>query len=316
MRLRPQSDVSDIVVLQPIETLERIKASNISILLGTNKHEGNVFVYTAFPSRISKFMFQTLVMSFFRTKGSIVLQMYKPLITRVDDTTFPDFRVVLSQIIGDYLFRCPNQYVARKAAEIGFPVHMYEFSLPTRTPGFTYCDGLACHACEIPFVFNNTDVILRDYLYTSAFPTNLSSNKKRHMLLHEDKSRNIVNENWFPNIFGTSKKQSQQEKEIQSILSVAHQISKYWISFSISGNPNGISSVNDFSSLPLYWPTVFGEQEFSDKLSTKSQLFMDTFQVTQEVPVMHQMIFDNPLKVEIIEEDCICAAWDTLKYKF
>ena len=63
-------------------------------------------------------------------------------------------RLVLSRIIGDYLFKCPNSRFASLLAAAGAPVFHYEFALPTRAPGFPCCDGLSCHTCELPYVFN------------------------------------------------------------------------------------------------------------------------------------------------------------------
>ena len=81
----------------------------------------------------------------------------------------PDYRIVLAEILGDYLFRCPNQFVANQLASIGTPVFLYEFSLATRTPSFPCCDGLACHTCELPYVFEQLGIIKSDYSWASVF---------------------------------------------------------------------------------------------------------------------------------------------------
>ena len=127
---------------------------------GANTHEGTVFVFTAYPTRMAKIVYQALVISFFRTAAPRVLRMYAPLTKMLAQSAYPDYRLVLSRIIGDYLFRCPNSYFAAQLVEAGAPVYHYEFALPTRTPGFPCCDGLACHTCEVPYVFNQVSILV------------------------------------------------------------------------------------------------------------------------------------------------------------
>jgi carboxylesterase type B len=124
------------------------------LITGTNTHEGTVFVFTAYPTRMAKLVYQALVFSFFRASAPRVLRMYAPLAKLLGQSAYPDYRLVLARIIGDYLFRCPNSYFAAQLVAAGVRVYQYEFALPTRTPGFPCCDGLACHTAELPYVFN------------------------------------------------------------------------------------------------------------------------------------------------------------------
>jgi hypothetical protein len=146
---------------------------------------------------MTRLVYVALVCSFFRLSAPRVLRMYQPLARRVMQGPFPDYRPVLARIIGDYLFRCPNQYFAsllaapthstpvpfasapaqpQKQAQAKSPVpshalaphpvsasttvFYYEFALATRTPGFAACDGLACHTSELPYVFNQVFIFL------------------------------------------------------------------------------------------------------------------------------------------------------------
>ena len=108
--------------------------SILSFLLfsGTNEHEGNVFVFSAFTSRMSKIFYQTCVFGFFHASAPSVLKRYAPLARKVDESPYPDYRLVLSEIIGDYLFRCPNRLFANRLSMIKNPVFLYEFSLQCR----------------------------------------------------------------------------------------------------------------------------------------------------------------------------------------
>lgn len=150
--------VSNITVLQPLPTLERLGKINIPIIMGTNRHEGNVFVFNAIKNRISKSIYQLLVIFFFREKSKTVLDMYAPLVRRIEKQQLnPDYRWVLAKIVGDYLFRCPNQYFAWLASQNGSKIFLYEFGLPSMIEMAPFCDGLSCHTAEIPFVFENLE---------------------------------------------------------------------------------------------------------------------------------------------------------------
>lgn len=118
-----------------------------------------------------------------------MLKIYSAQAKRIENSVVPDYRLVLSNIIGDYLFRCPNLYAANLLHSSGAPIFLYEFSLPTKTPGFDCCDGLACHTAEvvtinsvhsiyvdldihilfsptqIPYVFDQQNIITAEYSF-------------------------------------------------------------------------------------------------------------------------------------------------------
>jgi carboxylesterase type B len=142
--------LSNVTVRQPLVALQELRRLDIPVILGTTSDEGIVFVYSAFGGRMNKMVYQVVVFSFFRTSAPEVLAMYAPLAKRIEKSPDPDFRIVLAQIIGDYLFRCPNQLFASLLSDRGAEVYLYEFALPTRTPGFQCCDGFSCHTAELP----------------------------------------------------------------------------------------------------------------------------------------------------------------------
>ena len=117
---------------------------------------------------MSKIFYQTCVFGFFHASAPSVLKKYSPLARKIEESPYPDYRLVLSEIIGDYLFRCPNRLFANRLSSIKNPVFLYEFSLPTKTPGFPCCDGISCHTCELPYVFGQTEVIKKSYSWTGA----------------------------------------------------------------------------------------------------------------------------------------------------
>jgi len=80
-----------------------------------------------------------------------------------------DYRPVLSQIINDYLFRCPTWRYAhllsglRRKDKKEKNIYVYRFSQPTHLPGYKECWGKACHTSELPYVFQSMSVIRSNY---------------------------------------------------------------------------------------------------------------------------------------------------------
>ena len=182
-----RAPMSNVIVHQPLDAVLLLHDIDIPVIIGANSDEGTVFVYSAYPGRMIKIVFQTLVFSFFRTSAPSVMRTYNRLIKSVDDSISPDYRTVLSTIIGDYLFRCPIQLMTNILANSPYTttpptsattaataskaaVYLYEFALPTRTPGFPACNGLACHTAEIPYVFNLLDMVVLEYIYQPGVP--------------------------------------------------------------------------------------------------------------------------------------------------
>jgi carboxylesterase type B len=112
-----------------------------------------------------KFAYQALVFSFFRRDAGSVLKTYASYSKRVEASSNPDYRFVLAQIIGDYLFRCPNMLAASSMNSAGTPVFLYEFALPTKIPGLPACTGLSCHTAELPYVFDQKEIIAEKFSF-------------------------------------------------------------------------------------------------------------------------------------------------------
>lgn len=71
----------------------------------------------------------------------------------------------LSSITTDYLFGCPNRYVARTARSDMYVYRFDETSLNVWTD-VPACDGQACHADDVPFTFHSDQVL--GYTFTPA----------------------------------------------------------------------------------------------------------------------------------------------------
>jgi len=67
------------------------------------------------------------------------------------------------------MFRCPTWKAAdllMKHSPENVPIFVYQFSHPTRTPSYPECNGLSCHTAELPFVFNNLEILKEEYSYS------------------------------------------------------------------------------------------------------------------------------------------------------
>jgi hypothetical protein len=176
----------------------------------------------------------------------------------IEDSHDQDYRQVLARIIGDYLFRCPNQYYAKQLSGLGdishvdSGIYLYEFALPTRTPGFPCCDGLACHTCEVPYVFNQLEVIEADYSWS------------------EDSSQLQDDVGGLPDMFGASPTRRTQSTGGESNrgtvdAEVSSLMADFWTSFARYGDPNGLSSTNGYvegtgpSGHAPFWPRLLGD---------------------------------------------------------
>ena len=74
---------SAVNVSQPLQTLGRIP-DHVPILIGTNKHEGEMFVYSAFPAPMPKPVYWMFVGALFRDSASRVLRHYRGLVDEVE----------------------------------------------------------------------------------------------------------------------------------------------------------------------------------------------------------------------------------------
>jgi len=71
-------------VSQPLLNLDKIP-SNIPIVIGTNKNEGEMFVHGAFPLCMSKAVYWMFVGALFRDSASRVLQHYRPYVQQIEE---------------------------------------------------------------------------------------------------------------------------------------------------------------------------------------------------------------------------------------
>ncbi len=298
---RNRAPVCNITVRQPLETLHLVTTVyEIPVILGTNSHEGNMFVYAAYPTIMTKVVFQAVLYGFFRESTTKVLKAYSGLVSQMSRLSHPDYRVALSQMIGDYLFRCPNQQFAENLNILNFMVYLYEFTMPTKVPNFPICDGLSCHTCEIPYVFGNIDVVHKNFSWKAS----------TSILPQHDVDMNLrTSPSWlkllWPPMAVTESVRSVDEKLVDLMCS-------YWISFAASGTPTNNGN---------WWPALKTASSPLDRKANNLNLKLQgniyaRFPILVRKDLMHQMIFSPNSNVMIIENDCICEFWGQLGYKF
>jgi len=269
--------VSNVSVHQPLQVLKSLLRFDIPVVLGSNAHEGNVFVYTAFPTRMNKWIFHTIALSFFRGDAPKVLNAYATRSKAVSQSPSPDYREVLSEIVGDYLFRCPTKLAASLLDELGARVWLFEFALPTRTPGFPCCDGLSCHTAELPYVFEQNQLIEIEYCWPAR---GVAPGSVRGA---DDVSTPVAGSGNFSILGVLPSFVSAAAAWISTVYTksgvdakVAKLMADYWAAFGLHGDPNGALVRTGYGANPdgsPYWPSVSGSLRSS--VGEESQLTMN-----------------------------------------
>eukprot|EP01039_Chlorochromonas_danica_P010261 gene10261-11356_t len=258
VRLRP-GPLANMTVYQPIAATLSLHQLDIPVLLGSNHDEGTIFVFSAYPTRMNKLIFMTLMISMFRTAAMAVLRTYDELIRWSRNNVF-----------------------------------LYEFRLPTRTPGFDFCEGLSCHT-----------------YYWITFARHGDVNEVIH---YERKSRPSDAILW-PRLFG----------EELAIDRPACPLSKQ--------RPATSTSSSSSPSYPRFDDDDYDEEEEEEEQDREEQETTISRSVHRHMdedgnPHMHddqghayllrKFIFDRDSHVQQMDSDndCICLFWNSLGYRF
>lgn len=145
---------------------------SVPLILGTNRDEGAVFVYAA-EARAPKSLvnppnsaaYVGLLNKLFGTTNSEEIRSLE----RYQCGLSLDCSSQIVNVITDSMFTCANRYLAVQAtlAANPQPLYLYQFTqvssfnfwsppVPTSVP---QCNGLVCHADELPYVFNTAGKI-------------------------------------------------------------------------------------------------------------------------------------------------------------
>ncbi|XP_056621761.1 cAMP-regulated D2 protein [Triplophysa dalaica] len=123
------------------------------LILGTTSEEGVIFVYGIFNKSVSMLEIVLYTAAIFKQHTFKILHKYIPFYRNLDK------RVMLSQIVTDYMFLCPTRWSARSGVSIGGSVWMYVFDHPPSDDSIwenlTFCFNHTCHGAELPFLFDS-----------------------------------------------------------------------------------------------------------------------------------------------------------------
>lgn len=158
---------------QPIFAIQKGNyLKDIPIIAGTNANEGNLFVWEAFPTALSKLDFEGFMAICFDNvqDAEAVLRYYKDY----NVTNTSDYRPLLSQITTDGLFRCATHNISNVIAEdktnsaLNYMYHFNHISSFNQVafPNDAECWDAVCHGIELAYVFE-PDLTIVNSSYTS-----------------------------------------------------------------------------------------------------------------------------------------------------
>lgn len=148
----PSPVVDELIPLKPIEAIERGSASGVKLMIGTNLHEGSMFVRkenTVFPNS-----WEMIEEMFAKNGQQEAFHRIKEYYEKGGHEDFNGMDEAFINFATDYAFQVPAMQVAEAQKSFG-EVYMYRFELVT---DFGRKSGTkVSHAYELPLVFANKD---------------------------------------------------------------------------------------------------------------------------------------------------------------
>jgi para-nitrobenzyl esterase len=152
---------TEIVPLNPMLAFKTGKIQKIPMIIGSNSGEGRSYAFQLFPDAKTKSLFMAGLTSFI---GNATAQIIAKAYPTPTDPNF-DYRLLLSEVATDLVFYCPLRYAVdnlqktRKIESSVQPVYNYLYKHVSVSPchgeTYPYCLDIACHAYELPWVFDN-----------------------------------------------------------------------------------------------------------------------------------------------------------------
>jgi len=132
----------------PGEVLVTGAGTNVPVVLGTNRDEGNLATYAwrlTFGHEITEQEATGLMQLYFTEAQVKAIKVEYPVASQ------PSVPVWASKVMTDGAYVCPTRRIARAYAAAGAPVYLYQFAHPWNPPLFPNLG--AAHSFELPFVF-------------------------------------------------------------------------------------------------------------------------------------------------------------------
>jgi acetylcholinesterase/cholinesterase len=154
---------------QPLDLFRSGNFTKMPIIVGNVEEEALLFIWEVLPNGpASAKDYQGIVEWVFGPNAPTVLATYPPYPTI---PTF-DYRYLMQLMGTDWIFTCPNRYIATGIAKYngGQPFYMYRFnhalSFDAWGPNYTECVGHVCHGSELVYLFQSETQGNSGFLFT------------------------------------------------------------------------------------------------------------------------------------------------------
>lgn len=146
----------------------------VPMMLGTNQDEGTLFIALmkqaqGWPS-IPGYLYPLVLGKLFDSATTQQIPNYSRYACA---PAALDCSQQLSNVFTDYVFSCPNRYLAVKTARTATAPNLYAYSF-TQVSSFNFwsgvadCNGKVCHGDELPYVFNTPSAVCKEDKFTTA----------------------------------------------------------------------------------------------------------------------------------------------------
>ena len=146
----------------PLQALARGAAKDVALPIGTNRDEARLFTETITGEKRASPLTSTLVPSVLGTNALKILRTY----AKISEDRWQDF---LLEVVNDYAGHIPVIRLAEQQVRQGGQVWMYRFDWPSPHLSFG-----ACHALEVPFVWNRQESAMLQVLLGANPPRDLA----------------------------------------------------------------------------------------------------------------------------------------------
>ncbi len=158
----PMVDPNGELPEQPLTAIASGHITQMPIMAGTVRDEGQFFVYELFTKKLGKTAYHTALDAIFGMhKAKTIKKMYPFDIVPGSK----DGRDAFNILATDLIFKCPLRNVTRglqnTLGEQAMPIYEYEMdhvlSFDCWGPNYSFCapdESVVCHGSELPFVFN------------------------------------------------------------------------------------------------------------------------------------------------------------------
>ncbi len=134
---------NDIVHGTLISTIRNVSFPLKPLIIGTLTDECYYMIYSALKKNVTVSEYIEFAIGLFRDKAVKILEHYPPL-------SSDDQRPNIARIATEWVFTCSTRVFARKAAS-----YSYVFAYPYNQVNSLNCADHACHADELPYIFES-----------------------------------------------------------------------------------------------------------------------------------------------------------------